>query len=202
MNSWARFLLLFLVLLTACSQSSPAADDSDATSSGKNLDGLDMKAMSNQELVTFLNSRFLPFAESTVEQMEALPSDQKTVIDIGLQDVIKQTKALIKQTREQIAGKAFDKPEQVREHLIMQNQALMKLKMASVSSIFQGYIYLGEKDILPVQSLKSWHEMQVGFNRRLLTNYQQLIKLATEAPAGQAAPANTPPTEKPGDAEK
>lgn len=188
MTSSLRFLPLCLVLLTACGQSLPAEENAPDASAPP-------APLTDQQLATFLQDHLLPYTEASKEQMEALPSNQQTVIDIALQDMIKQTKALITATRKAAALQPFNNPLQTRQHLLNQNDALIKLKQASYDSIFKGYIGLAEKDVLPSKSLVTWHDMQTTLNLKIAANYNALIKLATEAPAGQGAPKDSPKKE-------
>ncbi|MEM1060249.1 MAG: hypothetical protein AAGK14_13475 [Verrucomicrobiota bacterium] len=182
-------LLPLILLLGACStERSPAADEKKSAPDADKTEQL--KPMSDQQLADFLQNEYLPYAQATIGQMDNLPDNEKVPVDIALQDLIKQTKALIKNTRASIASGEDQDPVKLRRHLMTQNRALIRLKQTSNRGIFQGYIYLGEKDVLPVQSLKSWHKMQHSLNLKLGSNYTQLIKLATEAPAGEGAPSS------------
>lgn len=183
-TSSLRFLPLCLILLTACSQSSPA-DESAAPSAP----GDATKPMTDKQLATFLEDRVLPYTKSTREQMEALPSNEQTVIDIAIQNLTKQISALIASSRKAAGMQPFDSPQQIRQHLLNQNDALIKIKQASYDSIFKGYIGLANKDVLPPKSLETWHDIQTVLNHKIGQNYNELIKLATEAPAGESAPS-------------
>ncbi len=183
-TSSIRFLPLCLILVTACGQSSPAANETPAPAAGTAS-----APMTDNQLASFLQDRMLPYTKSSIEQMEALPSDQQTTVDIAMQNLIKQVGALIVSTRKAAAMKKFDSPAQFRQHLLNQNNALIQIKQASYESIFKGYIGLADKDILPSKSLETWHDIQTVINRKIGENFDQLIKLATEAPAGEAAPS-------------
>lgn len=174
-----RFLPLCLILVTACGQSSPADDNTAPPSSGAPT-----KPMTDNQLASFLQDRLLPYAKASLEQMEALPSDQQTVVDIAMQNLIKQIDALVVSTRKAAGLQPFNSPQQIRQHLLTQNNALIKIKQASYDSIFKGYIGLAEKDVLPPKSLETWHDVQTVINQKITQNYNELIKLAAQASSG------------------
>lgn len=182
-------------ILTALALPLPAQEDNMADATGSTGDA--PAAITDEQLAAFLHDHYLPYAKSTRQLMKGLNSADQTELDIKLDNLVKQLEGLVTVTRKAVVGKAFDTPMQIRQHLLNQNKALLSIRQAAYASIYEAYIRLGKKDLLPVQALITWREIQAPLSEKLSANYDALIKLATEAPVGQAAPApGTAPTPK------